>query len=47
MKNTLPPKKKSPVNRFLVPVILFTVLVLIIVVFMITFLSMAGLTPGT
>lgn len=46
MKNSLPPGKKSSINRFIVPVILLTLLVLILVVFMITFLSMAGLTPG-
>jgi hypothetical protein len=46
MKTTFPPKKKSPINRFIVPAILFILSVLIIVVFTITFLSMAGLTPG-
>jgi len=42
-------KKKSmpaPVQRFIVPAILILLLIAIIVVFIITFLSIAGLTPG-
>jgi len=46
MNKTYLPKKKSPVNRFIVPVIMLIIFILIIVVFVITFLSMAGLTPG-
>jgi len=46
MDKSRPRIKKSPVNRFIVPAILIVILILIFVVFVITFLSMAGLTPG-
>ena len=37
----------SPVHRFIVPAILILLLIAISVVFIVTFLSIAGLTPGT
>jgi hypothetical protein len=40
-------KKSSPVNRLIVPAILIFILVAILVVFIITILSIAGLTPGS
>jgi hypothetical protein len=39
-------KKSSPVNRFIVPAILIIILIFMIIVFAITIMSLAGLTPG-
>jgi hypothetical protein len=40
-------KKSTPVYRYIVPAILIFILIAILAVFVITVLSMAGLTPGS
>jgi hypothetical protein len=47
MANPRSRKKSTPINRFIVPAILIFILIAIITVFVITALSIAGLTPGS
>ena len=40
------PKKKSSFNRYIIPALFVLILIATTVVFTVTILSMAGLTPG-
>jgi hypothetical protein len=48
MDNPHTKKKSTPraVNRFIIPAILILIAIAMVVVFVITLLSVAGLTPG-
>ena len=39
-------RKRTAVNRYIVPVAFIVLLMLVLIVFTVTFMSIAGLTPG-